>query len=464
MNARRLAATVGVALVLAAAPLVRAQEGGPGDPIAPPPPEQQEQSGGYADWMEGELERIDKLDLYGVSAQVPEGYFTVKWDYTMLKASRRYNGVGEAGNIVEPVEFTVDHGDGQVHKLISLDLGVSGEGGGHTFQLSYGISDWLNPYVEIPFQYMTVKMNPKLNPVIDGKDYTLNPDYANVPEAVLFNGALGVSNPAEYTSQDFMCRTLPDKLGRPTPGRLYEARWVLGDINAGFSYNFYRSEHLSAHITPRVYFPTGRVADANQSLLYATGPQLDTGIGGWAAGATAGYDIRLWKPHDYFDFIFSSEMKMTYGFEQQRKYPTNFTPPDPLVASNSAISAYFPDLSSLEGTFSYTPGMSVEWTAQLQAQLALVGLAFGYGISFSQEPEIDADPNFVTMVNTLEILGQQTIQQIQVGGQISLLPLYIPLNLGFAWRKVVGGQNAIIFDDYYQITVQGYLPVYLLWE
>jgi hypothetical protein len=100
----------------------------------------------------------------------------------------------------------------------------------------------------------------------------------------------------------------------------------------------------------------------------------------------------------------------------------------------------------------------------LQLQFAIFGFGVAYGIQHMQEPELIGDANFLMMAKGLELLGQQTLEAVQFAGSISLLPFYIPLDIAFQYRKVVDGYNAIVFDDYYQLTVKGYIPLKLLWE
>ena len=117
-----------------------------------------------------------------------------------------------------------------------------------------------------------------------------------------------------------------------------------------------------------------------------------------------------------------------------------------------------------DGTFSYTPGWSLDWTVQLQLQLAIVGLGVAYGTSHSQEPELMGDPAFISMARGLELLGAQSTDMVQIGASVSLLPLYIPLDVMLSYRKVVDGYNAIVFDDYVQLTLKGYIPVNFFFE
>lgn len=398
----------------------------------------------YERFFNREIKRISDMDLYGVTAQLPKGYLAVKWDWGMVKATRRFNHERHITPGVPPIEFT----DGAGNKQVSLDLGLSGRGGGHTIQVSYGLLDELDWYIEIPFTYMDVSFDPIAREVDED---------GNRIEPVL-GRAFGISDPKGYSGVDFLKYTLP-ALGRATPAIRYKGTWLLGNINTGFSWNIYRTYRMSVALTPRVFLPTGHVADPNNSLLYGTGPELDVSVGGWGLGFTQGYDFRLWQLPGWLDFIVSTEFTSAYWFPQRRKYPTNFVKPAPVVASLDPTGSMFPDLTALKGEFTYWPGWSVDWTAQLNVQIAFLALGGGYGIHFSQEPEVHGDPRFLTMIKGLELFGEQTYHMVQVGGSVNLLALYIPLEIAFQYKKMVDGYNAIIFDNFFQVTFKTYIPI-----
>ena len=390
----------------------------------------------YTDFLDSELVKISEMDLYGVTSQLPQGYLSVKWDWGVIRAKNRYDDKRHLGPVMPPIQFK----DGTGKELISIDMGLSGHGGGHTFQMSYGIIDELDWYIELPFTYMTVSFDPQIK--------AMDPAIGKL---------LGVNDVTKYTGYDFFKKTLP-MLGRATPKSKAAGEWLLGDINTGFSWNVFRNERLSVALTPRVFLPTGHVPDPNNNLTYGTGPEIETGIGGWAVGFTQGYDVRLFKYSFWLDVIFSTEFGAAYGFEQNRDYPTNFLKPDDKAVMLDPAS--FPDLSNLEGNFQYTPGWSVNWTAQLNIQLAVLGLGIGYGMQHSQEPELKGDPAFVQMARSLQLLGQQSLEAVQLAASLSLLPLYIPADISFQWTKVIDGYNAIVYDNFYQLTVKAYIPIW----
>src|SRR5574341_1365088 len=213
----------------------------------------------YADLMDKEIERIDTLDLWGPgSTQLPKGYFSVKYEWNTRWANTRYDIYGNQIPVIPPITLSQDKDNYMI-----LDMRGHGTGGAHTFQFSYGLLGYLDWYVEIPFIYMDVKFDPK---------YT-----ARGTPAILFGSDLN----SFYQT----IRTL----GRPAPQTHYSPQWDFQDINTGCSFNYFRSDWMSASFTPKVYFPTGKIANPNRALDFLLGPELDRGTGGYTAAFVSDY-------------------------------------------------------------------------------------------------------------------------------------------------------------------------------
>jgi len=373
-----------------------------------------------AEFMVDQFKVIEMLDPYGVTGQMPRGWAYVKWDWTMIKAKDRYDAHRHLqGAVLPPFDL-----GGTIY-----DLGVGGSGGGHTFQVSYGLTGMLDWYIEIPFTYMDVGFgyNPKTEE--------------------------GWENAKGFLSDYYAARGSPAMQG-------FKGSWMMGDINTGVSWNIYRNQWYSVGLTPRVYFPTGHIPDPNRSFTYASGPELEIGIGGWAFGFTQGYDVRL-KPRTFLpwmDIIASSEFGFSYALPQRREYPDNYlTQASILLPAFGGVMPETPaDWDQGKTDFGYRPGIGLSWTGQLNFNIGPVGFGGAYGIKHTAMAEIyDAHPAFEAMAKALELTGTQTLHAVQLACSVNVGLLMV----GFQWQKAVDGFNAIVFDDYYQLTIKGFFPV-----
>ena len=397
------------------------------------------------DFVSGEQRHIERLDLYGSTAQLPQGYLGFKYAWSQLKADQRYNGKGELGEIFPPLEFALS-GETQ----LSADLGLTGGGGSHEFMVSYGITDNLNWYIAAPLYYMNVSINPALNDVDDEGNKV----------GATAAGLLGVQDRKAYDGGDLLYDTFP-ALGRPTPAARFQGDWLLGDINTGFSWNYQRGKHFSSALVTRLYLPSAHIPPSNQNLFFGTGPEIQVGVGSWGLGLSQLHDLRIVKSKD-FTLVASSEVAMTYYFEQMREYPTNFTTPTAFATALDPIA--FADLSELEGEFGYTPGWGLSGGVSLNASYKALSINAGMMTQFAQKPMLTGDPAFLGMVDSLELVAEVSAQTAQVGALVSLLPLSIPATVSLDWQRVIGGRNVIVYRDFYTARVNFFLPLFLLWN
>ena len=420
----------------------------------------------YTNYWDEWFERIVELDLYGLTSQLPQGVFAYKIEWNTRDAVGRFNNHRVRTPILEPITF----GGDDENPLLSLDLGASGGGSGITLQFSYGITDPLDFYMEVGLQRMNVQMRPSL-----GRADPLlvaiaggNPDWFNADGTV-----------KERYAQDaaaWFLDLLPE-LGRPAmrdpgvwptdlgPGKEYDSDgYVLADINLGFSWNYHRNSRWSGALTGRVYLPTGGLANPNNSLTLATGPGLDRGTGSFGFSFTKGYDVRLYQYEHWVGLVLSAEVTAGYFFKSKRRYP-DF--PKPTARGNQLLDmldpdrAYFPDMSDLTGkSYEYTPGIGA--AAQLGFSVAFLmfdaGCSVGY--QFSQEPELNADWRFETMVKNLEMQANGHYEILRCAAGANLLPLYVPFQIHYQYEKNIGGRNTMIFGNNHWVTIQGYIPTY----
>lgn len=429
----------------------------------------------YKAYTDQTIEQVSEHDLYGFSAQLPQGVFSFKHVWNMRRAVGRYDDQGERTPLVRPIVF----GE-QDNPMLLFDLGASGSGGGITMKFAYGITDTLGFYLEVPLQYMDVQLRPKLRrmslvtaamingmlpagyPPIDANWFqggATKPQFLNQASAWFIDYIKRLGRPSLGETEDY-----PPDLG---PGTSYNTDgMVLADVNCGFSWNFYRSSRWSGAFTGRVYFPTGNLADPNNAFTLGTGAELARGTGSFGLGFTQGYDVRLFRYKHWVDVIAYGEATAAYHFESRRAYP-HF--PKPTADGNALLDLldperiYFPDMSDLTGgSYGYTPGLSVNGAASLSVTaLMIFSAAVAFDYRYFQEPGYAADPRYVAMVRNLELELAGSSQALRVSGGVLLVPLYIPARLVYQYEHSVGGRNTLIFDRNHWITVQLYIPTAL---
>jgi len=396
-------------------------------------------------FLGGEFVRLQDLDLYGVSAQLPAGYLGLKWAKTTVRAADRYNDRRNLGPILPPLEFALGG-----KQQLNAGLDVDGTGGSHAFTARYGITDSIDAVIEMPFTFMTVALQPHLR-ATDDQGNRIGAEAARL---------LGVTDRRGYNEEDFLYDTFP-ALGRPTPATHFTGKWLAGDLNGGLMWNYHRQGDFSAAIAGRIYAPTGHTPPPERNLMYGTGPELEISSGSWALAILQAWDMRLLNSHGV-QVVLSGQLTTGYRFEQHRPYPSNFVKPQGSVADLAPDT--FPDLSQLSGTFRLVPGWATETSAQLGAGFLNLGVAARYGIAYNQKPELYGDPGFRQMVNAMELLASSESHFIQVTAAMHLLPLGIPLQLAIDWKKVITGRNSIVFTDYLGISIDGLVPLFPLWE
>jgi len=392
-------------------------------------------------FVQGEIEHILAGDPYGSTFQLPKGYLKLAYKWSSLHGDSRYDGTGKLGPVIPPLLFQAG---GQTQ--LNVDFGVAGHGGSHTFTVGYGILDTLGWFAEIPFNYMSVGTNLNVG-TVDAQG-----DHIGATAASL----LGVTDRQHYGPANFLYQTLP-QLGRPPLGSSFRGEWLLGDVNTGVAWNYFRNSHMSSALTGRLFLPTAHIPPPERDILYATGPEIEAGTGGWGVAATQGYDWRLYRAQ-WLQLIAGSELSAGYHFTQHRPYPTNFIAPDPVAASLSPVT--FPDLSKLSGDFTLTPGWALSWSARLDASIALLGLSAAYSVKFSQKPQLTGDPGFLGMVNSLGLLDESEAHTVQIAAGVSLIPFSIPARITVDWQRVVRGRNVLLYQDDFSLAIEGYIPTH----
>ena len=226
----------------------------------------------------------------------------------------------------------------------------------------------------------------------------------------------------------------------------------------------------------KVGFPTGRIADADNSLTYALGPELDIGLGSYSVEIGHILDIR--PPRPYRWFVLTVEAYAAYFFEHSRPAPKVFTAPDPRlknlldvlapILDIEDITTYFPDLSGLSGDLDYRPGGQLKWVVQLAPTFAWwLPVSFGVQGIYFEASELtgrDADgkelPEFQALVDALGLVGKAHRYELWGKLTLPLIPLKIPAIASVGFNYYLAGENVLILEDNYDITFQLVIP----WE
>jgi hypothetical protein len=392
----------------------------------------------YTNYVDTLIAEASKLDIYGNTGQLPKGILSIKYKWNTRQTRSRFYGDGRKGKVIQPMDF----GD------LWIDLNGTGGGNGHTFMASYGVSDPLDVYIEMGFQTAEVEMKPRF----------LNRT-ADVPGSA---GWLIESRFGEGI--DGFCNALME-MGRPCPKFHYKSKgWEMGDMHAGFSWNFHKTEEFSVSTTPRIWFPTGRIADPNESLFFALGCQVDAGIGAWGLGQTMNIDYRPSWLSKYV--VFFEEFTWQYNFPSERPYPTNFRKPTEVglqlrTLMGPDMETYFPDLSELSGTYTFHQQWSIDGAIGVAFDLKVASVAIQYGFGIVTDPIIHTDSEeFRTMIRAMELVSYSDAQSIGIGVMTPvLLALYVPVYLSFDVEFAQAGRNALIFHDNYTVGGQAFIPI-----
>ncbi len=400
----------------------------------------------WENFLRGEVTRLRHLDPYGATFQIPPGYLAFGWNNVNLSLGGRYDENGDYGPVIKPLQFSLGG-----EKQLDVLLDPTGTGGGHTFRFSYGIIENVAGFVEVPFSYMDLKVKPSVRSIDDSGN--------RIGEAAA--GLVGVVDRKAYDAAAFLYDTLP-KLGRPPIATRFRGKWLLGDIQLGLNWNYFRGKYYSGGLSTRLSLPTGRIPPPNQDLFYATGPEIQVGVGGWGAGLSHVFDVRLLNNFHGVTVVYSAELGGNYYFKLRRTYPTNFVKPAPGAAGLAP--EQFPDLSELSGDFFYTPGVAVQLGNRLGIGWGPLGLSAGIVLQHVQDPYFDADPGFVGMVDSLGLAAQSSGFGFVATGTLNLLSVGIPLAVLVEYQRVLGGRNVIVFDNYIKIGVDMIGPLFVLWK
>ncbi len=442
----------------------------------------------WSELLDRRTEQVLKRESLWRNTAVPlQGMLLFQYKYKTIKVKERFNAEGDPGPTFAPVEVFGG----------KLDFGLKGTGEAHTFQFFYGITDRITFFAEQGIGRLSPTFNVQYTP----------PDLSSpTSTASLLDAILPQLFPNDFTSSLQELEGLWQAIelfGRPRPNVDETVDDLeLGDFSFGIGADYLRSEYLGLATAFKIVAPTGHLADANNSLIFALGPELDIGVGSWGFQAQHWIDWRFPAPLGFLSWTL--ELGYQYYLETDRKSPTTFTDPvafritsqdkpvlaalfrsvlppshtQPLPGGGYAVEGtlidvletvdpataeelgpIFPDLSDLAPTYRYHPGS--QFAAQLQASYSLfgIGLAGGSVFNWTEAADIQGNiPEFATFVDAVELVAEGW--RWAAWGKISvpLLPLKIPAIVATGMEFQIQGKNAFVYEDNIEVTCGIILP------
>ena len=396
----------------------------------------------YMDFAMTKLDHALELDLYGTTAQLPAGVISVKYQYRYIVADERFDSFKERGDLLPEVSFT----DGDGEEIVSVNLNGKGRGTVHLFQFSLGLTDPIDFFTEISWADVRTELAPTAR----------------------FGSTLSALGLEDYED----LKQLLVLLGRPPPNEVFDTDGLeFGDVQAGFSWNWYRGPEWSFSTVTSAFFPTGEIADANNDINFALGPELDRGAGGYQLLWVNNVDYRpAWLDKK---LILSMEIDYKYTFPYDRPTPSSFTEPNSVVVALLELiefdSEFFPDLTDIEPEFEWAPGQSIDALAIVAVEPSkYLTVAAQYGFNYAEAVEISSSSlEFVQLVEALELTGENYTHAVSLTAAPNMINLGqdflgvpLPFLLSFVWERPFAGKNAIIFDPSFRIVTQFVAPIW----
>ena len=429
---------------LALAPLAWSEEGEPGGEATPSPapeatPAPVEETSpprtyfDYAVLNAQEIERGNDLLLWGrLPMRLPSQTLAARLGFEHRRIDSIFDSTGELHDNLG--RFTVPDPFGSSRNFLTVEPTFHGIIDRLNLEASFGVTDSLTWFGRVPMQR---------------EELWLDFDF----EAGT-SSALGIR-----TTRDWF-QTL-ENIGRPAPRHYYRSKALeLGDVETGLSWNYSRSSAAYLSLAGRVSFPTGRLADPNEALIYGLGPQIDDGRGSYGVGLTHRVDFFLPLRTRWIGLVL--ETSYDYYFKGKRRVP-HFLEPDPTFRAQldriGVDEAYFPDLSDANDYYYVTPGSQFDYLAGVSLRFHYFGVGAGFTTAWSQEPELEGDREMLELLDATDAYRAQT--RMAVVGEIGvpLSPIYVPGVVSLGFRYPVGGRNALQDEDNATAQIELFFPL-----
>lgn len=398
------------------------------DHITGPPPKWM---GKYGRWIKhAEMMALSgELDMWGASATVPEGFLLGFFGYGSMRAAKRFDNHRKLINII-PV-FNIPDPFHLGGDFFELNFNASGTMKGYGTGLTYGLTDRLMVGFSTFWAVVDIKMDPIFIPGTCER--------------------LGVATRAEFYS-------LLEELGRPRPKHYNKSDPVdWGDSDIFVNWNYYRGRLFSSGFTTHFYLPTAHRAEADKAIIFALGPDLDTGNSAWGLGLDKVFDFRPPAPANIVTF--SLTLSGALYFQTKRESPKFLKPNRDVwdyMKSQGVELDFFPDLSDIDDYYYYTPPPWVAVTAGIGISLLSVSYRHGWGFEGKYETN---SPGFKRVIDEIGLVGNGDDGKVIIAANLPLTPIYFPGLFQFQTEIMTDGRNAMVFRDSFRLGVGFAIPI-----
>lgn len=384
----------------------------------------------YAKWIKAqEKMALEELDLWGATATIPQGYMVLFGGWGTMRPHKRFDENRELIDML-PIFEVPDpfHDEGE---FFSFDFRADGSLIGFTAGAMYGVTDTVSVGINTIFSKLDITMDPVFTPGSCER--------------------LGIATLEEFYK-------MLELLGRPRPKHSYSSDGVdWGDTTLSVLWNYFRGDWFSGGLTGNLFLPTAHMADPNQALIFALGPDIDSGTPAWGFGISKMFDFKLPAPADFITVSLTGEA--AYYFQTRRKSPRFIEPNqdvwDYMMAQGVELD-FLPDLSDMDSHYYYTPP---PWVAgSISVGAGPFSLAYRHGWGFEADYQSNS-PGFRKMLDEIGLVGTGDDGKIIFAASVPLTPIYLPAIVQFRMEYVTDGRNNLVFRDIYQAGIGIFIPI-----
>ena len=382
--------------------------------------------GRYGRWLK-QQERM-ALGLEDLTT-MPQGYLALVFGWGTMRPYARFDEDRKLTDLLPVLSFEDPFHYGG--KFFDFSFNLSGNANGFMFALMYGVTDRITVGASTMFMDTEIHIKPIFQP--------------------------GTSDRLGIASLDDFYDML-EQLGHPAPVHTYKSDPVdWGDTTLDVMWNYWRASWISTTLVGHVYLPTAHQADPNKNMIFAMGPDIDTGYGAWGAGLGLPVGFKLPKPANIVGFGISAEG--AYFLPAKRKSPTflpiNQDVRDYLEAQGVDVDL-FQDLTDIDEYYTFQPGPWVAVSGSMN--VGPLSLTYRHGWGFEAKYDSNSE-GFNQLIDYIGLVGNGDDGKLSAQLIVPLTPLYIPAVALLKMDYQTDGRNTLIWRDAYQVGIGFLVPI-----